>query len=138
MIEQLYDSKDLPVRIANARKDIEALQTLDRNKFNDAMYIPQFLIPVKTNADLATFQSNLSGTYDNAYADYQGTVYFGAYLQLMSGIMNFFYRYDFPQDLKQRLVGIMSACNGKPWKEAAEVLMRGVYDLLQIKTDPNA
>jgi len=130
LIEEMYAQGELSHIIAKSKKDIAEFKKIDRKLFDECLYIPDFLIPPKYRAELSTFQGQVQDNIFRWREEATHANYVGATMMCLSAILNFLYRNDIPLNLKQKITDAMLNSSGKPWKDASEVLLKAVGEII--------
>ncbi len=136
LIEDMYQNLELSTLISKLKKELVELKNIDQQKFSDALYLPHFLIPTRTNADLLTFQNSIRGIYETARQEMPAGQYKSIYYRIMANLMKFFYENEFSNaTFKSRIIQAMVHTSGKTWKEAVEILMAAIKETLDVQPD---
>lgn len=134
-VATLYVQEGIEDINAKVKEKIGKLMEVDKKKFEECMYMPNFLIPVKYNTNFSVLQEYAQKSYDRAKSEYGSSNYLGAFYTLLYQIYNTFYRDSIPFYAAKLLNESLEAAGGKPWKDAATILLSAYDKIMGSKTE---
>lgn len=134
-IAGLNSPENLNEKLMKTKAIIEKLKTYPKEKFEQVLYMPEYLITAKKRCDLAGVQNALGQIYNNAKNEIGSRDYMGATLSLLFGIMNLYYRFDIPAEIRMTLNKGLINSSKQPWNEAATALFNAITIVMDMKQE---
>jgi hypothetical protein len=129
-------------RLSGAKKFIAQLQGMTREQVAENLYTTEVFVPYKYYIRPDHIKNNFTRTFESASNEMNNKDYLGCTLTILSAYMDMFYQNNLTPDIAGFAEQNLLKASGKPWKEAAEVLLESVKklsekDLVQLLADIN-
>lgn len=136
-VSQLGDSYvHINDRIHNGKQFLQRLKSMDKEELLKDFYISESFIPIKGRCDLNRVKQNFERPFNTASGEIQKGDYMGATLSLLLGFYDMFYYDMVPADVSEKATAALSNAAGKPWKDASEILLKGMDAIINEKPSP--
>lgn len=116
-------------KLSKEKPKVEELLTLTQEKFNGSFYKTEVFVPEGGKMDLLGVKNYFKKTIEDAQKDLERRSYEGAYLILAGDIFSLLFYNDLPQEIFDKLVGILEGSSQKIWSEADEILVSGIQEI---------
>ncbi len=132
-ISALYSNIPLPDRLRQGKEMLKKLSQMDKDKFNDSLYVPEVFISARWRTDATGVQNALRKYYDASKNETASGDHIGATLSLMYGIYDLYYRYNVPADITPILFEGLRKASGQEWKSSADILAKTLTTIMELK-----
>ncbi|MFI5151185.1 MAG: hypothetical protein ACHQRM_15750 [Bacteroidia bacterium] len=116
-------------RLSGARKFIAQLQSMTREQLAENLYTTEVFVPYKYYIRPDHIKNNFTRTFETATNEMNNKDYMGCTLTILSAYMDMFYQNNLTPDIAGFAEQQLTQAGGKPWKEAAELLLESVKKL---------
>lgn len=134
----LYSNDALQTVVANTKLKLQELLTFDRQKFNDSLFHPKFLVPIKKRGELPYIQEFMSKTFETMTASFGNKSYMDVTIAALFLIYDLFYKNAIPNEVTTHLESALEKAGGKDWKTSAEILYGSVNKIMSLNPEEDA
>lgn len=127
------EHKPLEDLIARAKDRVRKLLTVDRTKFDNAMFYPKFFIPLLKTIDLPNIHSFLEENFEELSDAYQARNYTAATILSLSAIYRLYWTYSVPSNVRHILDTALKKAGGEAWDKAADLLYKALCAIMAMK-----
>lgn len=125
------NSSDTPnERVQKARKNVEKLLKISKEKFAESMYKSKQFISEKPTLDVAGLQNYLTKYYNTAKDEMNRRDYYGASLTMSTGLYGLLYYYIVPQTSFNMIMQGLEKAHGKSWRDGADSLWESYGEIM--------
>jgi hypothetical protein len=133
IINETYKRIPLNEIINRLKSDILKLKAFTKEKFEESMYIPNFLISVKKRASIPYVQSIFEKDLQRIKQDIGNSAYLSASTYFMYTIFNLLYRNTVPRQIEEILDKGLKDASAKNWEITAKTLYSCGEQICNIK-----
>lgn len=134
----LYTNDALQTVVANTKSKLQELLTFDKQKFNESLFHPKFLVPIKKRGELPYIQEFMSKTFETMTASFGNKSYMDVTIAALFLIYDLFYKNAIPNEVTTHFESALEKAGSKDWKTSAEILYNSINKIMSLNPEEEA
>ncbi len=132
---KMYENVPINILISETKARLTKLLSYDEKKMEESFFHPNFLMTIKSRAEVPRVQEFLVNAYNNGRdAIYNKNYMIGA-LGMYYHLYNLMDSYTIPIEFTNAIPKVFQRCSEKDWKYTAEQLFQLISKIMEIKLD---
>lgn len=133
----MYSNESVQNVISSTKAKLNSFLDYNAKKFEESLFHPNFLMPIKPRAEIPKIQEFLAPVYEKAKQGIINRVYADTAIILFYNFYNLMDLYTIPADFSSAFDKVFERCADKDWKFTSEQLFKILGKIFEIRLDEN-